>query len=174
MTDTDFDTWLICRHKFPDGGRSAVITVNDTFEQRLKFADFPFHVSIAIDAVAEACDFAGRIGPHESRHLLELSRKIRASLEGEDQHLVAIMHGAGARTLVIHARDGGRIARRLNELQTDMVWDRKWNFEVRSDPEGNLVRGWRDIAAASEEHHLSVNVPHARDGETADHHHYLF
>jgi hypothetical protein len=45
---------------------------------------------------------------------------------------------------------------------------------VRPDPGGKLSEVWRSVAAASEEHHLAVNVPHSRDGDSTDHHHYLF
>jgi len=174
VTDTDYDTWVICRHKFPASGRSAVITVNSTLDQRLRFADYPYHVSIAIDALPKSVDASGRIGAHESQHLLALSRVIRESLECEDQHLIAIVHGAGARTLELHARDGASVARRLTALKNDKTWDRSWGFEVKADPEGRLSEIWRDIARASEEHHLAVNIAHSPSGASADHHHYLF
>jgi Family of unknown function (DUF695) len=169
VPDADYDTWVICRHRFADNGKSAVITVNTTLEQRLRFADYPYHVSIAIDA--RCTDASGRIGAHESQHLLNLSRVIREHLEVEDQHLIAIVHGAGARTLELHARDGVAVARRLNGLRDTKTWDRPWSFEVKSDPEGKRSAPWRDIARASEEHHLTVNVPH---GASSDHHHFLF
>jgi len=173
VSDTDYDTWVICRHKFPESGRSAVITVNTTLEKRLKFLDYPYHVSIAIDAAPHAVDAAGRIGAHESQHLLHLSRAIRESLESLDLHLIAIVHGAGARTLELHARDGDSVARRLNALKEDKTWDRPWRFEVASDPKGKRSRLWREIAAAKEEHHLAINVEHSSSG-VADHHHFLF
>lgn len=171
---SDFDTWVICRHKFPASGQSAVITVNSTLDERIKFADYPYHVSIAILAAAQSVDANGRIGAHESQHLLNLSRVIREHLEFEDQHLIAIVHGAGARTLELHARDGASAAHRLNVLKEEKTWDRAWNFAVKSDPEGKLSKIWRDIARASEEHHLAINISHSQSGAGADHHHYLF
>jgi hypothetical protein len=171
VTHTDYDTWVVCRHRFPTG-KSAVITVNTTLEQRLKFADFPYHVSIAIVAAARALDASGRIGPHESQHLLNLSRVIREHLEGEDQHLIAVIHGAGARTLELYARDAKWAESRLNALKNDKTWDRPWSFEVKLDPEGKLSESWRAIARAAEEHHLTINVPHS--GASVDHHHFLF
>ena len=122
-----------------------------------------------IEAAARSLDAAGRIGAHETQHLLNLSRVIREGLDGEDQHLVAIVHGAGARTLELHARDGDSVARRLTALRKDKTWDRPWRFEVHRDPQGKLCDEWYRIARASEEHHLSVNVPHG-----SDHHHFLF
>jgi hypothetical protein len=83
---------------------------------------------------------------------------------------MAIVHGAGARTLELYARDGEAVARRLTALKRDKTWDRAWSFEVRSDPTGKLCEEWQRIARASEEHHLSVNVPHGGP----DHHHFLF
>ena len=171
MPDNDYDTWVICRHKFPANGRSAVITVNTSFEKRLTFADYPYHVSIAIEAAAHSIDASGRIGAHESQHLLTLSRVIREALESEDQHLIAIVHGAGARTLELHARDGESVARRLNTLKREKSWDRPWAFEVRLDPQGKLSEAWREVAAASHEHHLAVNIAHSRSGDSMDHHH---
>ena len=161
---------MICRHRFPETGKSAVITVNTTLEQRLRFADFPFHVSVAIEAAARALDASGRINAHESQHLLHLSRVIREHLDCEAQHLMAIVHGAGARTLEFHARDGEAMARRLSSLKQEKTWDRPWTFEVRPDPAGKLSAGWRTIVEASEEHHLSVTVPQG----SVDHHHFLF
>jgi hypothetical protein len=172
VPDTDYDTWVICRHRFPGNGRSAVITVNTTLEKRLKFTDYPYHISIAIDAARRSIDASGRIGAHESQHLLNLSRVIREHLKGEDQHLIAIVHGAGARTLDLYARDGAAVARRLNALKDDKTWDRAWAFEVKHDPQGRLSEVWRDIARASEEHHLTINVPHS--DAASDHHHFLF
>jgi hypothetical protein len=172
MADTDYDTWIICRHRFPESGKSAVITVNSSLERRLRFSEFPYPVSIAIAAAARALDTAGRIGAHESQHLLMLSRVIREHLDPEDQHLIAIVHGAGARTLELHARDGVAIARRLNALLEDKTWDREWSFEVLSDPDGRLSEPWRLIAHSDGEHHLEVNVPHS--GAAHDHHHFLF
>jgi hypothetical protein len=174
VADADFDTWVICRHRFPESGKSAVITVNSTLEKRLNFTDYPYHVSIAIAAAPHSLDAAGRIGAHESQHLLNLSRVIRKELEGEDLHLVAIVHGAGARTLELHARDGASVARRLTALKDDKTWDRGWRFEVQPDPKGKRSELWRGIAATAEEHHLAVNIPHARGGDSEDHHHYLF
>jgi hypothetical protein len=170
----DYDTWIICRHKFPASGASAVITVNSTLETRLKFLDYPYHVRIAIDAAGQWVDGSGRIGAHESQHLLNLSRLIREFLEGENQHLIAIVHGAGARTLELHARDGACVARRLNALKEEKTWDRTWSFEVRHDPQGKLSEVWREIARAGEEHHLAVNIAHSHSGASADQHHYLF
>jgi Family of unknown function (DUF695) len=161
---------VICRHRFPATGASAVITVNTTLPQRLSFAEYPFHVSVAIAAAARALDASGRINAHESQHLLHLSRVIREHLECEDQHLLAIVHGAGARTLEFHARDDAAIARRLTALRQEKTWDRPWTFQIRPDPAGKLSAGWRSIAEASEEHHLSVTVPQG----SADHHHFLF
>jgi uncharacterized protein DUF695 len=172
VPDSDYDTWVICRHKFPASGRSAVITVNSTLERRLNFAEYPYHVSVAIDAAAHAVDASGRIGAHESQHLLKLSRIIREPLECEDQHLIAIVHGDGARTLELYARDGDAIARRLNALKADKTWDRPWRFEVTLDRQGKRSEVWRHIAAASQEHHLAINVAHG--DPAADHHHYLF
>jgi hypothetical protein len=174
MPDTDYDTWVICRHKFPASGQSAVITVNSTLDKRLRFADYPYHVSIAIAALPNSVDASGRIGAHESQHLLNLSRVIREFLESEDQHLIAIVHGAGARTLELHARDGTSVVRRLDALKNEKTWDRSWGFEVKLDPGGKLSEIWRDIAAASAEHHLAINVPHSPGGAAVDHHHYLF
>jgi Family of unknown function (DUF695) len=174
VPDTDYDTWVICRHTFPASGRSAVITVNSTLEKRLTFADYRYHVSIAIDADARSVDASGRIGAHESQHLVGLSRVIREALEGLDQHLTAIVHGAGARTLELYARDGEAILRRLNELKEDKTWDRAWRFVVTLDPKGRLSQGWRELAAAAHEHHLAVNIPHSRGGDSVDHHHHLF
>jgi hypothetical protein len=174
VPDADFDTWVICRHRFPESGKSAVITVNSTLEKRLNFADYPYHVSVAIAAAPHSIDAAGRIGAHESQHLLNLSRVIRKELESEDQHLVAIVHGAGARTLELHARDGASVARKLTALKDDKTWDRTWRFEVKPDPKGKRSELWRGIAATAEEHHLAVNIPHARGGDSEDHHHYLF
>jgi hypothetical protein len=174
VSDADYDTWVICRHKATANGQSAVITVNSTLEKRLIFADYPYHVSIAIEAAAHSVDASGRIGAHESQHLLTLSRVIREALEAEDQHLIAIVHGAGARTLELHARDGESIARRLNALKNDKTWDRGWRFDITHDPKGTLSQGWRDIAAASHEHHLAINVPQTRDGGAAEQHHFLF
>jgi hypothetical protein len=161
---------MICRHRFPATGESAVITVNTTLAQRLRFAEYPFHVSVAIAAAPRALDACGRINAHESQHLLHLSRVIREHLECEDQHLMAIVHGAGARTLEFHACDGDAIARRLTALRQEKTWDRPWTFEIRPDPAGKLSAGWRTIVEASEEHHLSVTVPQG----SADHHHFLF
>lgn len=161
---------MICRHRFADTGKSAVITVNTSLEQRLRFAEYPFHVSVSIAAAPGALDASGRINGHESQHLLHLSRVIREHLECEDQHLMAIVHGAGARTLEFHARDGEAMARRLTGLRREKTWDRPWSFEVRADPAGKLSEGWRAIVKASEEHHLSVTVPQG----SADHHHFLF
>ncbi len=174
MQDADYDTWIICRHRFPDSGKSAVITVNDSLAKRLTFPDYPYHVSITIDAAAASVDATGRIGAHESQHLLALSRLIRESIEPEDQHILAIVHGAGGRTLELHARDGESVARRLKALQREKTWDRRWRFEVASDPAGRRSEAWREIAAASKEHHLAINVPHSRTGESVDHHHFLF
>jgi len=161
---------MICRHRFPATGKSAVITVNTTLEQRLRFAEYPFHVRVAIDAAPRSIDPSGRINAHESQHLLHLSRVIREHLECEDQHLMAIVHGAGARTLEFHARDGAAMARRLTALRQEKTWDRPWSFAVRPDPQGELSATWRAIVKASEEHHLSVTVPQG----SADHHHFLF
>jgi hypothetical protein len=161
---------MICRHRFSATGKSAVITVNATLEQRLRFADYPFHVSVAIEAAARALDASGRINAHESQHLLHLSRVIREQLDCEDQHLMAIVHGAGARTLEFHARDGESMARRLTALKQDKTWDRPWAFQVRPDPAGKLSAVWRNIVEASAEHHLSVTVPQG----SVDHHHFLF
>jgi Family of unknown function (DUF695) len=161
---------MICRHRFAVTGASAVITVNTTLAQRLRFADYPFHVSVAIEAAARALDTSGRINAHESQHLLHLSRVIREHLECEDQHLMAIVHGAGARTLEFQARDGDAIARRLTALRQEKTWDRPWTFAVRPDPAGKLSAGWRTIVEASAEHHLSVTVPLG----SVDHHHFLF
>jgi hypothetical protein len=174
MLDSDFDTWIICRHKFPDSGKSAVITVNDSLAKRLRFLDYAYHVSITIDAAAPAVDATGRIGAHESQHLLTLSRVIRESIESEDQHIMAIVHGAGGRTLELHARDGDSVAGRLNALQLEKTWDRRGRYEFTSDPEGKRSQMWREIAAASQEHHLAIHVPHSRSGASVDHHHYLF
>ncbi len=172
MADTDYDTWIICRHTFPESGKSAVITVNSSLEKRLSFSEYPYHVSIAIAATARALDASGRIGAHESQHLLLLSRVIREHLDAEDQHLIAIVHGAGARTLELHARDGAAVTRRLNALLRDKTWDRSWTFQVKDDPLGRLSEPWRDIARSHGEHHLAVNVPHS--GAALDHHHFLF
>jgi hypothetical protein len=161
---------MICRHRFPATGQSAVITVNTTLGQRLSFADYPFHVAVAIEAAAHAVDAAGRINAHESQHLLHLSRVIREHLECEDQHLAAIVHGAGARTLEFHAKDGRAMTRRLTALKQEKTWDRPWLFSVRPDPDGKLSSGWRTIVEASAEHHLTVSVPQG----SADHHHFLF
>jgi hypothetical protein len=174
VPDADYDTWVICRHKFPASGKSAVITVNSTLEKRLNFVDYPYHVSIAIAAAPHSLDASGRIGAHESQHLLHLSRVIREGLESEDQHLMAIVHGAGARTLELHARDGESVARRLTALKEDNTWDRAWAYEIKHDPAGKRSEVWRGIAATSEEHHLAINIPHSRGGESEDHHHYLF
>jgi hypothetical protein len=161
---------MICRHRFPATGASAVITVNTTLAQRLRFAEYPFHISVAIEAAARAVDASGRINAHESQHLLHLSRVIREHLECEDQHLMAIVHGAGARTLEFQARDGDAITHRLTALGQEKTWDRPWTFAVRPDPAGKLSAGWRTIVVASAEHHLSVTVPQ----EGVDHHHFLF
>jgi hypothetical protein len=174
VQDADYDTWVVCRHKFPTNGQSAVVTVNSTLEKRMNFADYPYHVSIAIYAAAKSVDASGRIGAHESQHLLGLSRLIRESIESEDLHIIAIVHGAGARTLALHARDGDSVVRRLNALKNDKTWDRTWRFEVKADPHGQLSRVWRDIAALPAEHHLAINVPHSHDGASVDHHHRLF
>ena len=174
MADTDYDTWMICRHRFPEGGQSAVITVNSTLDRHLRFADYPFHVSVVIEAAPHSVDAAGRIGAHESQHLLRLSRVIREGLESEDQHLLAIVHGAGARTLVLQAHDGAAVERRLGALQRENSFDRPWRFEIALDPAGKLSEGWRDIARTGGEHHLAINVPHSPDGKSADHHHHLF
>jgi hypothetical protein len=168
---SEVDTWVICRHRFAESGKSAVITVNTTLEGRLSFTDYRYYVSIAIDAAEHALDARGRIGAHESQHLLTLSRVIRSHLESEEQHLIAIVHGAGARTLVLHACDGEAIGRRLSALKKEKTWDRPWRFEVLPDLEGKLSERWREIARASQEHHLTVQVPH---GGTSDHHHFLF
>jgi hypothetical protein len=106
--------------------------------------------------------------------LLALSRVIREALECEDQHLIAIVHGAGARTLELHARDGEAVARRLNGLKQDKTWDRSWEFAVTPDPEGKRSEPWREIAAASQEHHLAIHIPHARSGGASLDHHHLF
>ena len=169
MSDVAHD-WMICRHRFSATGKSAVIAVNATLAQRLRFAEYPSHVSLAIEAAAHALDASGRINAHESQHLLHLSHVIREHLECEDQHLMVIVHGVGARTLEFHARDGEAMARRLTALKQEKTWDRAWTFEIRSDPAGKLFEGWRNIVEASEEHHLSVTVPQ----ESADHHHFLF
>ena len=161
---------MICRHRFPATGASAVITVNTTLAQRLRFAEYPFHISVAIEAAAPAVDASGRINAHESQHLLHLSRVIREHLECEDQHLMAIVHGAGARTLEFQASDGDAITHRLTALRQEKTWDRPWTFAVRPDPAGKLSAGWRTIVEASEEHHLSVTVPQG----SVDHHHFLF
>lgn len=170
MSDSAHDTWMICRHRFATTGKSAVITVNTTLEQRLQFTQYPFHVRVAIEATPHSLDPSGRINAHESQHLLHLSHVIREHLECEDQHLMAIVHGAGARTLEFHARDGDAIARRLAALRQEKTWDRPWTFEVRPDPQGKLSEGWRAIVKASEEHHLSVTVPQG----SVEHHHFLF
>ena len=170
MSDSAHDTWMICRHRFAATGKSAVITVNTTLEQRLQFTQYPFHVRVAIEATPHSLDPSGRINAHESQHLLHLSHVIREHLECEDQHLMAIVHGAGARTLEFHARDGDAIARRLAALRQEKTWDRPWTFEVRPDPQGKLSEGWRAIVKASEEHHLSVTVPQG----SVEHHHFLF
>jgi Family of unknown function (DUF695) len=170
VSETDFDTWVICRHRFAATAQSAVITVNTTLGSRLRFADYPFHVSIAIEAATRSVDASGRIGAHESQHLLNLGRVIRGRLEGEVHHLMAIVHGAGARTLELYARDGEAVSRRLTALKQEKTLDRPWRFEVRRDPTGRLCEEWQRIARASEEHHLSVNVPHGGP----DHHHFLF
>jgi len=172
VPDTDYDTWVICRHKFPASGKSAVITVNTTLEKRVSFEEYPYHVAIAIEAAARSTDTSGRIGAHESQHLLNLSRVIREHLASEDQHLIAIVHGAGARTLEMYARDEVRVRRRLLALKDQKTWDRSWAFEINRDPLGKRSELWRDIAHASEEHHLTVNVPHS--GASSDHHHFLF
>jgi hypothetical protein len=172
MADTDYDTWIICRHRFAESGKSAVITVNSSLEKRLRFSEFPYHVSIAIAAAVRSLDPSGRIGAHESQHLLMLSRVIREHLDPDAQHLMAIVHGAGARTLELHARDGMAVARRLNALLEQKTWDRSWTFEVKSDPDGRLSEPWRAIAHAQGEQHLVVNVPHS--GAAHDHHHFLF
>jgi hypothetical protein len=171
VADTDFDTWVICRHTFPESGRSAVIAVNTSLEKRLSFSEYPHHVSIAIEAAANSLDARGRINSHESQHLLILSRVIREHLDAEHQHLVAIVHGAGARTLGLHARDGAAVTRRLNALLQDKRWDRIWTFEVNDDPCGRLSELWRDIARPQGEHHLTVNIPHCG---ALDHRHFLF
>lgn len=174
MADADHDTWVVCRHRFARTGQSAVITVNSTLEKRLRFADYPFHVSVAVEAAPGTSDASGRIGAHESRHLVHLTRVIRRHLEREDQHLIAIVHGAGARTLVLHAKDGESVAARLGALKLENTWDRAWTFEVARDAEGRLSEQWRDIARAGEDHHLAIDVPQSADGEAADHHHHLF
>jgi hypothetical protein len=171
VADTDYDTWVICRHTFPESGQSAVITVNSSLEKRLSFGEYPYHVSIVIRAVAHSLDARGRINAHESQHLLILSRVIREHLDAEDQHLVAIVHGAGARTLGLHARDGAAVRRRLDGLLREKKWDRIWTFEVNEDPHGRLSEPWRDIARSQAEHHLAVNIPHSG---ALDHHHFLF
>lgn len=171
MADTDYDTWVICRHTFADSGQSAVITVNSSLEKRLSFSEFPYHVSVAIAAAAHALDARGRISAHESQHLLLLSRVIREHLDAENQHLIAIVHGAGARTLELHARDGAAVTRSLNALLQENRWDRNWTFEVKDDPHGRLSEPWRDIARSQGEHHLAVNIPHSG---ALDHHHFLF
>jgi hypothetical protein len=171
MADTDYDTWIICRHRFPESGKSAVITVNSSLERRLRFSEFPYHVSIAIAAAVGSLDASGRIGAHESQHLLLLSRVIREHLDPDEQHLMAIVHGAGARTLELHARNGTAVARRLNDLLEQKTWDRSWAFDVKRDPEGRLSEPWRAIAHAQGEHHLAVNVPHSG---ASDQHHFLF
>jgi hypothetical protein len=171
VAGTDYDTWVICRHTFPESGRSAVITVNSSLEKRLSFSEYPYHVSIAIEAVAHSLDARGRINAHESQHLLILSRVIREHLDAENEHLIAIVHGAGARTLGLHARDGAAVRRRLNALMQDKRWDRTWTFEVNDDPLGRLSEPWREIARSQAEHHLAVNIPHSG---ALDHHHFLF
>lgn len=167
----EYDTWVVCRHKFPDTGRTAVITVNTSLEQRSIFAEYPYLVSVQIDACQSSVDAAGRIGAQESQHLLNLSRVIREALEHEEQHLIAIVHGAGARTLKCYARDGEAIAHRLCALNEQKSWDRSWRYDIQRDPEGKLSESWRSIARASEEHHLAINVPHS---SPSDHHHFLF
>jgi hypothetical protein len=171
VADTDYDTWVICRHTFPQSGRSAVITVNSSLEKRLSFSEYPYHVSIAIQAVAHSLDARGRINAHESQHLLILSRVIREHLDAENEHLIAIVHGAGARTLGLHARDGATVRRRLTALLQEKRWDRIWTFEVNDDPLGRFSEPWRDIARSQAEHHLAVNIPHSG---ALDHHHFLF
>jgi hypothetical protein len=171
VPDTDYDTWVICRHTFPDSALSAVITVNSSLEKRLSFSEYPYHVSIAIQAVASSLDARGRINAHESQHLLILSRVIRERLDAESEHLIAIVHGAGARTLGLHARDGAAVRSRLNALLQEKRWDRIWTFEVSDDPCGRLSEPWRDIARSQAEHHLAVNIPHTG---ALDHHHFLF
>jgi hypothetical protein len=171
MADDDYDTWVVCRHRFPDG-KSAVITVNTSLVKRVKFGDYPHHVAIAIDAAPRSLDASGRIAAHESQHLVALSRVIREALESQAPQLIAIVHGAGSRTLVLHARDGAAIARCLNALKKDKTWDRPWRFEIIDDPAGRESAPWRDIAAAAADHHLAINVPHS--SPSADHHHYLF
>lgn len=171
MTETDYDIWVICRHKFPESGKSAVITVNTSLEKRVTFTDYAYHVEIVIEAAPRALDAAGRIGAHESQHLVGLSRVIREHLKSEDQHLVAIVHGAGARTLVLHARDARAVEQCLTSLKEENTWDRRWTFDIQHDPFGKRAEPWRDVARASQEHHLSVQVPH---GASPDHHHFLF
>ena len=161
---------MICRHRFAATGKSAVITVNTTLAHACALPSIPSTCRVAIEAAPRSLDASGRINAHESQHLLHLSRVIREHLECEDQHLMAIVHGAGARTLEFHARDGEAIARRLTALRQEKTWDRPWTFEVRHDPNGKLSAGWRAIVEASEEHHLSVTVPQG----SADHHHFLF
>jgi hypothetical protein len=171
VADTDYDTWVICRHTLPESGQSAVITVNSSLEKRLSFSDYPQHVSIVIEAETHSLDARGRINAHESQHLLLLSRVIREHLDPENEHLIAIVHGAGARTLCLHARDGEALRRRLNALLQEKRWDRTWTFEMNDDPCGRLSEPWRDLARSREEHHLAVNIPHAG---ALDHHHFLF
>jgi hypothetical protein len=171
MVETDYDTWVICRHTFPDSGQSAVITVNISLEKRLSFSDYPYHVSIVIPAAAHALDACGRISAHESHHLVLLSRVIRENLDAENQHLIAIVHGAGARTLAFHARDATQVTSRLGALHQEKRWDRIWTFEVQEDPRGRLSERWRAIAHSRGEHHLAVNIPHVG---ALDHHHFLF
>jgi hypothetical protein len=171
VTDTDYDLWVICRHRFPESGKSAVITVNTSLEKRVAFADYPYHVEIVIQAAPRSLDAGGRIGAHESQHLVGLSRVIREHLKSEDQHLVAIVHGAGARTLVLHARDARAIEQCLGSLKEEKTWDRSWTFDIQHDPLGKRAQPWHDLAGASQEHHLSVQVPH---GAALDHHHFLF
>jgi hypothetical protein len=171
MADTDYDTWVICRHTFPDSGQSAVVTVNGSLEKRLSFSEYPYHVSIVIAAAAHSYDARGRIGAHESQHLVLLSRVIREHLDMENQHLIAIVHGAGARTLELHARDGKEVTGRLDALLREKRWDRVWRFEVCDDPHGRRSEPWRDIARSRGEHHLAVNIPHSG---ALDHHHFLF
>ena len=133
---------MICRHRFPATGKSAVITVNTTLEQRLRFARVSLPcVASRSSAAPRVLDASGRINAHESQHLLHLSRVIREHVECEDQHLMAIVHGAGARTLEFHARDGEAVARRLTALRQEKTWDRPWTFEVRPDPARQALGG---------------------------------
>ena len=71
VPDTDYDTWVVCRHRFATSGQSAVITVNTTLEKRSELCRLP-RITCRLRSTPRRIRSiaSGRIGAHESQHLL--------------------------------------------------------------------------------------------------------